>query len=359
MTDQLILGTAAVVVTLLIAYEVIETWRWRGYGNRPVSRFRVIRFFRRVIGGFFSIVTLRRWRHRNAAPEWTMSSDDVARRLGNAPMPGPDGMAGPVHLQPGRIVVSGAGAPVIRQSMAPVQPTQPMQPMQPVQPIREPRPPRPSRLRLARDTIGAALVLGGFIVVFANIVPPGPPQQQVEPASATPQPSVHVVGPITPAPASASPLTVASTSPDLGPTQTPSLASSTSSPTPKPTARPTSAPAPAITQAPPPTPKPTPTPTKKPKPPTPSPKPAPTVTLSADVSSLPPGGGTVQFTISASHAATYEITFDDGSSDSGAIPPSGSVSLSHAYNDPPPFHPVVIVQGPGGSASDNVTISAQ
>ena len=154
MTDQLILGTAAVVVTLLIAYEVIETWRWRGYGNRPVSRFRVIRLFRRAIGGFFSIVTLRRWRHRNAEPDWTMSSDDVARRLGAAPMSGSDGPAGPVHLQPGRIVVSG-GAPVIRQPM------QPMQPMQPVQPMREPRPPRPSRLRLARDTIGAALIRAG------------------------------------------------------------------------------------------------------------------------------------------------------------------------------------------------------
>ena len=101
-----------------------------------------------------------------------MSSEDVARRLGDAPVQGPDGMVGPVHLQPGRIVVSGAGAPVIRQSTAPVQPTQQMQP---VQPIREPRPPRPSRLRLARDTIGAALILGGFIVVFANLVPPGPP----------------------------------------------------------------------------------------------------------------------------------------------------------------------------------------
>lgn len=354
MTDQLILGTAAVVVALLIAYEVIETWRWRGYGNRPVSRFRLIRFFRRAIGGFFSIVTLRRWRRR-AEPDWTMSSDDVARRLGNAPVQGPDGFAGPVHLQPGRIVVSGTAAPVIRQPMAPAQPTRPMQP---VQAIREPRPPRPSRLRLARDSIGVALVLGGFIVVFANVVPPA--KQDVLDATATPKPSVHVVGPVTPAPASASPLSVATSSPDTVPTPTPTpvLASSTNPPTPKPTARPTSAPAPAAqpTRTPAPTPKPTPKPTKKP---TPTPKPAPTVNLSADVSSLPPGGGTVQFTISASNAATYEITFDDGSSESGAIPPSGSVSLAHTYNDPPPFHPVVIVQGPGGSASDNVTISAQ
>ena len=310
MTDQLILGTAVVVVALLIAYEVIETWRWRGYGNRPVSRFRVIRFVRRAIGGFFSVVTLRRWRHRNAAPEWAMSSEDVARRLGNAPVQGPDGMAGPVHLQPGRIVVSGAGAPVIRQPMAPVQPTQPMQP---VQTIREPRPPRPSRLRLARDTIGAALVLGGFIVVFANIVPPVAPDTHVLDATATPRPSVRVIGPATPAPASASPLSVATSSPDLGPTPTPTpvLASSTNPPTPKPTVRPTSAPEPAAqpTRTPAPTPKPTPRPTKKP-----SPTPAPPIAL-PQIASI--SGCTVTFSNASQGAVSYRWDFNDGQPSEG------------------------------------------
>jgi hypothetical protein len=352
MTDQLIIGTAAVVVTLLVAYEVIETWRWRGYGNRPVSRFRVIRFVRRAIGGFFSIVTLRRWRRRRE-PDWTMSSDDVARRLGHAPVQGPDGMVGPVHIQPGRIVVSGAAAPIVRQPVAPVQPTRPGQP---VQPIREPRPPRPSRLRLARDTLGAALVLGGFIVVFANVVPPAP-EQQVEPATATPRPSVRVVAPATPAPASASPLSAATSTPgaDVSTTPTPALASSTNPPTPRPTARPASAPQPAAqpTRTPAPTPKPTPKPTKKP---TPTPKPAPEI-QSFDASSPRLIGEPVTFTFTASDADHFAIDFGFNSEGtSGSMPSSG---VTYTYFDAGSYAVVLTVSGAGGSATEVLSINVQ
>jgi hypothetical protein len=342
MTDQLILGTAAVVVTLLIAYEVIETWRWRGYGNRPVSRFRVIRFFRRVIGGFFSIVTLGRWRHRNAEPEWTMSSDDVARRLGDAP-------PGPVHMQPGRIVVSGA-APVIRQPMEPVQA------MQPVQPMREPRPPRPSRLRLARDTIGAALILGGFIVVFANVIPPGP-EQEVEQATATPKPSPRVVGPATLAPVSPSPVSAATSSPDLGPTPTPTpvLASSTNPPTPKPTDRPTSAPQPGAqpTRTPAPTPKP-----KATKKPTPTPKPAATISNLTASPNPAAVGEDVVISFTYTNATTYTISFSDGAELTQPLAGSGTeVVPGHSFLDPGTFAVVVVVDGPGNPDSASVTVT--
>lgn len=354
MTDQLILGTAVVVVALLIAYEVIETWRWRGYGNRPVSRFRVIRFFRRAIGGFFSVITLRRWRHRTAAPEWTMSSEDVARRLGNASVQGPDGMAGPVHLQPGRIVVSGAGAPVIRQPMAPVQP---MQQMQPVQAIREPRSPRPSRLRIARDTIGAALILGGLIVVFANVVPPATQDNHVLDATATPRPSVRIVGPATPAPASASPLSVATSSPDLvpTPTPTPALASSTNPPTPRPTDRPTSAPAAVQTPPPTPTPKPTPKPTKKP---TPTPKPAATISNLAANPNPAAVGQDVVISFSYSNATTYTVSFSDGAELTQPLSGNGTETVpAHSFLDPGIFAVVVVVDGPGSPDSASVTVT--
>jgi PKD domain len=306
MTDQLILGTAAVVVALLIAYEVIETWRWRGYGNRPASRFRVIRLFRRAIGGFFSIVTLRRWRRRRVEPPWTMTSEDVARRLGDAP-------PGPVHMQPGRIVVSGS-APVMHPSM------EPAQPIQPVQPMREPRSPRPSRLRLARDTIGAALVLGGFIVVFANIVPsgpPGPPDSSVLNETATPRPSAHVVVPGTPAPASVSPVAVAQSSePFATPTGTPSSVAYLESPTPAPRA--TRTPQPPQRTAPPTAePTATPRPSKSPKPPkTPAPTPPPPTVL-FDISM---SGCTATFTNSTVGAETYLWNFGDGATDSARNP---------------------------------------
>ena len=136
MTNQLILGIAVVVVALLIAYEAVETWRWEGFANRPPSRFRVIRGLRGALAGLVSIVTLRRWRKPVDEPWAPMTDDDLAYRLGDAP-------SGPVHLAPGRIVVSGARVP-------------PPHPLQPVVPLPPPVAPRPSRLRLARDMIGAA-----------------------------------------------------------------------------------------------------------------------------------------------------------------------------------------------------------
>ncbi len=222
MTDQLILGIAIAIVALLIAYEAVETWRWRGFGNRPPSRFRIVRFVRRAIGGLVSIVTLRRLRTRRAAPEPILTANDDSSRLGDVP-------PGPVHLQPGRIVVSGARMPL--------QPA-----TQPVQPIPPPRQDRPSRLRLVRDTVGAALVMGGFVVVFANLMPVTR-QGEVEEATATPRATLRVVV-VTPLPVSPSPLSAASPAPgDPTATPTPAPVSFVPTPTPAPPAKPTDRPA--------------------------------------------------------------------------------------------------------------------
>jgi hypothetical protein len=153
MTDQLILGIAVLVVALIVLYELVETWRWRGFQNRPPSRFRLVRGLRRAFGGVLAILTFRRSAGRHAETEPTMTSSELSRRLGD-PSVQPD-PSGPVHLQPGRIVVSSG-------------PTR--QPVQPLEPVPPPRPPRPSRARLIRDTAGAALVLGGLIVAFANFI---------------------------------------------------------------------------------------------------------------------------------------------------------------------------------------------
>ena len=85
MTEQIILATAIVLAALVVVFEAVETWRWRGSKNRPPSRFAVVRFVRGIPGGIFGVVTLRRWRNRRAKPDLTMPSDDVARpRLGPA-----------------------------------------------------------------------------------------------------------------------------------------------------------------------------------------------------------------------------------------------------------------------------------
>ena len=201
MTNQLILGIAVVVVALLIAYEAVETWRWEGFANRPPSRFRLIRALRGGLAGLVSIVTLRRWRKPPDEPWAPMTDDDLAYRLGPP---------GPVHLAPGRIVVSGARVP-------------PPQPLQAVVPLPPPVAPRPSRLRLARDMIGAALVMGGFVVVFANLMPPsGPvptPTGGVDAAFATPLPSFEIRT-AAPATAEPSPLSEASIAPAPSPSET-------------------------------------------------------------------------------------------------------------------------------------------
>ena len=94
MNDQLILGLAFLVVALVVAYEAVETWRWRGVQNRPVSRFRAIRVFRRGLGGLFSALTLGRASGRKtptATDRRRLSAYELARRLAIRP-------TGPVHL---------------------------------------------------------------------------------------------------------------------------------------------------------------------------------------------------------------------------------------------------------------------
>lgn len=339
MTDQLILGIAVAIVALLIAYEAVETWRWRGFQNRPPSRFRIVRFVRRAVGGLVSIITLRRLRTRRVAPEPTLTADDVSRRLGDPP-------PGPVHLQPGRIVVSGARMPI--------QPA-----TQPVQPIPPPRQERPSRLRLVRDTIGAALVMGGFVVVFANLMP-AQRQGEVEDATATPRATLRVVV-VTPLPVSPSPLSAATAAPGA-PTATPTPApvSFVPTPTPAPPAKPTERPA---AQPPPPAPatqapKATPRPTKKP---TPTPQPAAAIiSFVADPTLLPADGGTVQFSITTSNAKHYDINFDDGSADSGSVPADGTLVLTKTYGPlTGPIQPTLVVDGPGGSDTRSIPIDVQ
>jgi hypothetical protein len=344
MTDQLILGITVLVFALLILYELVETWRWRGFQNRPPSRFRVVRWLRRAFGGALAIFTFRRSSGRHATPEPTMSAYDLARRLGD-PTGGSDA-SGPVHLQPGRIVVSGSRAPI-------------RQPVQPVTPVPPPRPPRPSRARLIRDTAGAALVLGGLIVAFANFVPG--PQGNVEGVTATPKPTPVIV---TSLPPSQSPVSIATQSPEptatiepgSAPTPTPALVSSTPTPSPRPTARPTDRPQPtaAPTQAP--TPKPTPKRTPRPTP-KPTPQPAVISNLAANPDHILVGESVV-VSFDYSNATSYTINFGDGSG-THQFPLHGSGTetvSSEQYQDPGTIYVVVIVSGAGVSDTDTVPV---
>lgn len=148
-----------------------------------------------------------------------MASEDVARRLGMGDA------AGPVHIAPQRIVVSGSHS---------VDVTPLSSPMVVIPPLAAER---TSRLRLIRDTVGAALVLAGFVVVAVNVVIP--------PAT-SPQPSGQVEAAIASAPASLTPApteapaasetAVATAEPS--PTGT-GLTSAEPTPTPTPTAHPT------------------------------------------------------------------------------------------------------------------------
>ena len=280
MTDQLLLGVAISVAVLLIAYQTIETWRWRGFANRPPSRFRLVRGVRIVFSAPVRLLTFR-GRKRSALPvDASLSAYELARRLGDDTISGVD--PGPVHLQPGRIVVSG---PRGATSMDVV----------PVAPIREPQQPRPSRARLVRDTLGAAIVMGGLVIVFANALPGFHPDRngEVLGATATPAftPIIVTAEPASPSPTpSPSPIAIATAIPEPTPTGPPVLVSSTPSPspspTPRPTPRPTQRPQPTAAPTAPPTAKPTPKPKPKPKPkPTPKPTPAPPVVL-FDVGSI-------------------------------------------------------------------------
>ncbi len=297
MTDQLLFGIAISVAALLIAYEAIETWRWRGFANRPPSRFRIVRLFRRALGGLVGIVTLRRFRRRAAVPMPTMSAYDLARRLGEATTTEPE--PGPIHLQPGRITVSGSR----------VQPLQPVAQMVPVEYAPEPRVPGTSRARLVRDTLGAAIVMAGLVVVFVNALPAFKPDQgQVLGATATPHFTPIIV---TAEPGTAPPVAIATATPEPSPTptETPSLVSSTPSPTPTPTVKPTQRP----TQ--PPTPTPTPQPTHSPKP---TPKPTPKAPVADATWSV--AGCVVTFTNKSRFADSYEWDFKDGTTSTESSP---------------------------------------
>lgn len=304
MTDQLILAVVALVVLLVVAFEIEETWRWRGSENRPPSRFRIVRFVRRAAGGFLAIVTLRRssGRHTAKSDPAPMASDDVARRLGVAEQDGP------VHIAPQRIVVSGP-RPIERLPAAvPVVVTPPI--------------PTPnSRVRLLRDTVGASLVLIGFVVVAVNVVIP-PLQSNTPPSPSGAVEAATAFAPyvVTPAPtetptATADPTdyAAASTGPEPSPTQT-VLVSSTPSPTPKPQRTPTPPPVVVVTPAPTQAPTSTPRPTKKPKP-TPKPPPPPVVFFEVSVA-----GCVATFTNTTQGAVTYLWEFGDGTTDPARIP---------------------------------------
>ncbi len=338
MTDQLLLGIAISVAVLLIVYETIETWRWRGLANRPPSRFRLVRGFWRAFGGLLGLLTFRRSKRTELPPEATLSAYDLARRLGDATISG--GEPGPVHLQPGRIVVSGPQAP------GPLS-------VEPVAPIREPQRPRPSRARLVRDTLGAAIVMGGLVIVFANALPalhPNP-NGQVLGATATPVFTPIIVTPApTPSP-TPSPIALATATPGPTPTPTPALVSSTPSPspTPAPTPKPTERPAP------------TPTPTAKPTPsPTPKPKPTPTPVPVAKIKSFTstPGGAPLEvvFTLQYENSTSFEINYSDGSSESGNLGGTGSQQTDHVYLAAGSYQVVLRVSGPGGT-SDVATLT--
>lgn len=334
MTEQIILAAAIVLVALVVVFEAVETWRWRGSNNRPPSRLGVVRFVRRIPGAVIGFVTLRRLRERHANADLTMPSEAVALRLGQPP-------PGPVHVQPQRIVVSGA-----RPTSRMIAPTAVVPPV-------PQRSSRPSRLRLVRDTVGAAFVLVGFVVVFANLLPvKADPQSSVLAVTGTPEFTPVIV---TPQPAD-SPVAVAPATLVPTQTETPVLVSSTPSPTPTatptsaPTARPTARPTPPPTQAP----VVTPPPTAKPKP-TPKPTPRPTPIPVAKITAFTAPGNAlpledVTFSFSYLHARSFEIDYDDSNGvDSGTLSGNGSGSRVHQFTFPGTYHVVLTLRGAAGS----------
>lgn len=340
MTEQIILAAAIVLAVLVLVFEVVETWRWRGSKNRPASRIPPVRFVRRIPGGVIGLVTFRRWRNRRTKPDPTMPSEDVARRLGQ-PAPGP------ILLQPGRIVVSGTGP--VGRTVAPAA----------VVPLAPQRSPRPSRVRLVRDTVGGAFVLFGLVVAFATLLPvksdlqgavegaTGVPSFTTVIVSPPPAASVVAVATATPAPTPAptpteTPVLVSST-PSPSPTPTPTVPP-TPAPTPRPTQRPTAPPTQAPTP-PPPTAKPTAKPTPRPTP-RPTPKPAARITSFTAPSNALPLEVAV-FSFNFQNATSWVIDYDDNTQDSGG---SGTHSASHSYALPGSYRAVLTVYGAGGSS---------
>ena len=339
MTEPLILATVVIIAVLVLAFELIETWRWRGSENRPLSRFGPVRLVRRITGAVIGVVTLRRWRSPPDTPDLTMASDDVAARLGHPP-PGP-------HLaKPQRIVVSGTGpggrttAPASRPAARVLAPTA-------VVPAAPRRSSERSRARLVRDTAGAALILVGLVVAFTNLLPvkadPNGGVLQVTgtpgftPVIVTPMPSGSLLA-VTPA--TLSPTPSGTLKPGAVPGRTPAPISSTpnpsSPPNPAPTTRPAAPPptAPPPT-APPPTAKPTPNPAPTPQPtpaptPQPTPQPAPTIsTFTGPSNAVPLQSVTFSFTFE--NATSWAIDFGDGQQDSCGSGCGASGSSTHSY----------------------------
>jgi hypothetical protein len=343
MTDQLNLAVVAflgLLVLLIIVFEAEETWRWRGSENRPQSRFRIVRFIRRAVGGLFAIVTFGRSSggHTSSSEPAPMASEDVTRRLGYGD--------GPVHIAPQRIVVSGS-QPLDVARLSPAVLVVPPLAVE-----------RTSRLRLIRDTVGATLVLAGFVVVAVNVVIP--PSNSPTPSAQVLELFASAPATPTPAPTLAPPASqVALATEEPSPTET-VLVSSTPTPTPTPHATKTRTPQPT---APPPLPTTPPTSTPKPtKPPTPKPTKTPTpaaVITSFTASTLTPAvNETVAFSFTFKNATSYTLDYSDGSNDSGSL--SGTaLSRDHAFLDPGPYTVVLTVVGPGGQANDSVPINVQ
>ena len=299
-----------------------------------VSRFRVIRFFRRgsAASSRSHPAPLAQAPRRARVDHAERGRRAAARRRAAGSGPPSAGSDRRVRVRTAR-----------RPAMQPMEPTQPTQP---VLPIREPRPRRTSRLRLARDTIGAALILGGLIVVFANFMPPGPPDSSVLDATATPKASPRVVAPLSPTPVSASPVPTRRHRPTSG--RRPRRRRHSCRPRrARPRDRragPSRLPADAApTQAPAPTPRPTPKPTKKP---TPTPVPAATISISRLIrpDCGQPGCG-IAFTYT--NATTYTISFSDGAEVTQPLNGWHGAVPAHSFLDPGTYAAVVVVDGPG------------
>ncbi len=316
---------------LVVLFEAEETWRWRGSENRPESRFGIVRFVRRAVGGLLAIVTLRRWtrRRRSKSDPGPMASEDVARRLGFGEA------AGPVLMAPQRIVVSGPRRVEMDQPPAAI-PPDPLE--------------RGSRVRLLRDTVGATLVLAGFVIVAVNVVIP--PQSTPQPSGQVEAATAFATVIVTPAPTAsptAAPIGLASIVPE------PSLlGEALVSAEPTPTSTPTAAPAPRKTQAPPPTQAPTQPPTATPKPtPKPTPRPAASITSFGADNLSPAVDQLVTFTFSYRNAESFTIYYSDGGSDGWNLGGSGSTSTTHQFaseSSGKTLAVVITAQGVGGDS---------
>ncbi|MEO8228216.1 MAG: hypothetical protein ABI628_00490 [Chloroflexota bacterium] len=343
MTEQLILATAIALVALALTFEIVETWRWRGSENRPPSRLAVLRFLRRIPGALVGMVALQGWRSPGDGSDRAMATQVATGRPGQPP--------GPPHVQPHRIVVSGthsvsAASPANEWMVAPTA----IGGHVPRQWAGHPR------ARLIRDTLGAALVLVGLVVAFANLLPvKSDPDGGVlaatglpdfTPVVITPQPagSPLALGPVgspatpngtpapgvTPAPISTPPGSnpTSGVPPVSGPTTAPGQPPPTNPPPPTPPPPTNPPPTP-----PPPTPPPTTPPPPTPPPPTPPPPtqaPAPGITSFTGPSNALPLQA-VTFSFSFENATRWRITYGDGAQAACNANCGTSGSRTHSY----------------------------